>query len=245
MKLISTSRLILRDESGFYKYLAATRLVLLHSLVPLRLSTASSFAPIPSDIRLGSCLRESLDGRESPAPDDWWHRRSRRLALRLACQSLWRFPDTNALTRKGFAATLPTHEFETRSWTSVGKSIWRVWPFNESRTRSSQRFREGAIEVSCESIDAFGYSANKARVNSASESPSVTEHTPPLSPPPADVPTANPQSCKRCAFLYRLCHTLPASCRAATKTSRTARGSIHNQRRTLLRLPMNPASRQL
>src|SRR5581483_4077066 len=115
MKLISTSRLIFRDESGFYKYFAATRLFLLHSLVPLRLSTASSFAPIPSDIRLGSCLRESLDGRESPAPDDWWHRRSRRLALRLACQSLWRFPDTNALTRKGFAATLPTREFETRS----------------------------------------------------------------------------------------------------------------------------------
>jgi len=41
-------------------------------------------------------------------------------------------------------------------------------------TLLSQRFNDGLIIVSRESIDAFGYSANNAALSSASESPSAT-----------------------------------------------------------------------
>src|SRR5437588_12883120 len=78
-------------------------------------ATVSACDPVPNDNHPNSCLHESRDDRESPAPRDYWRKLVRLRARLSVCQSPGRFPDTNASRRTECDAALPTLAIEKPS----------------------------------------------------------------------------------------------------------------------------------
>src|SRR5205807_3634635 len=84
---------------------------IIHVLSPVVYASALD----PNDNHPNSCLHESRDDRESPAPRDYWRKLVRLRARLSVCQSPGRFPDTNASRRTECDAALPTLAIEKPS----------------------------------------------------------------------------------------------------------------------------------